>query len=111
MLITIVLIFAFAAIGGVYLLSFVLQNKNTPKAVAFIHGGVAAIGIVLLILYVLSHHPSPVISLGLFILAALGGFTLMYRDIIGKSLPKWLVAGHGIIALLAIFCLILFAFF
>lgn len=66
-----------AAILGIILISYVLTNKNTPKGVAFTHGPIAAIGIILLIIYAFFHHPSPLISITLFILAAFGGFLII----------------------------------
>ena len=110
MLITAILFFALAAILGLYLLSFVLQNKNTPKGVAFTHGPLAATGLIILIIYALFHKPSPIVAIILLVLASLGGFMLIFRDITGKSIPKWMALGHGITALTGFICLIFFAF-
>src|SRR5476649_2450341 len=87
-----------AALLGLYLLSFILQNKNTPKGVAFTHGPLAATGLIILIIYALLYKPAPIISIVLFILAALGGIMLISRDILGKNIPKWLAIGHGVTA-------------
>ena len=102
--------FALAAIFGMLLLSYILQNKNTPKGLAFTHGPIAAIGIILLLIYCFMHRPRPLESLILFIIAALGGFVLIYRDITGKSVPKWFAIAHGSIAIIAFIFLIVFAF-
>lgn len=111
MLILAIILFALAALLGMYLLSFVLQNKNTPKGIAFIHGPLAAAGLVLLIIYAFYHSPSPIISIILFVLAALGGFLLIYRDITGKSIPSWLAIGHGTLAVVGFVFLLVFVFF
>jgi len=111
MLITAIVCFALAAILGLYLLSFVLRNKNTPKGIAFIHGPVASVGLILLIIYAFFHSPSPIVSIVLFVLAALGGLMLIYRDLTGKSVPKWLAIGHGLIAVTGFIFLIVFTFF
>ena len=111
MLITAIILFALAALLGLYLLSFVLRDKNTPKGIAFIHGPVAAAGLIILIIYALFNSPSPIVSIILFILAALGGIMLFYRDITGKSLPKWMAIGHGVTAVVAFILLIVFTFF
>ncbi len=111
MLITAILFFALAALLGSYLLSFVLQNKNTPKGVVFTHGSLAATGLIILIIYALFNHPSPIVSIILFVLAALGGITLVYRDITGKTVPKWLAIGHGLTAIAGFIFLIIFTFF
>lgn len=109
MLILSILLFAAAALLGIYLLSFILRNKETPKKVAFTHGPLAALGLVLLIIYSLTHQPAPIISLVIFILAAMGGSMLLYRDLTGKPIPKWMAIGHGVTALIGFVFLIIFA--
>lgn len=111
MLIAAIVFFALAALLGFYLLSYVLQGKNTPKGVAFTHGPLAATGLIILIVYALLHHPSPMLSIVLFVLAALGGGLLIVRDITGKSLPAWLAMGHGLTAIAAFLLLIYFYLF
>ncbi|STX51296.1 Uncharacterised protein [Legionella busanensis] len=110
MLILATIFFILAAVLGIYLITYMFQDKTTPKGVVMIHGSLAAIGIVLLILYLFSSRSSPVISLILFILAAIGGFYIVWRDIMLKPVPKFLVVGHGLIAIIAFICLILFQF-
>ena len=100
--------FTVAALLGIYLLSYVLQHKNTPKGVAITHGSIAAMGLIILIIYSILYSPTPLISIAIFILAALGGVYLMYRDIFGKSLPIGLAVGHGLIAMIGFVFLILF---
>lgn len=101
------LFFIIAALLGVFLIYYILTGKNTPKGLAIIHGLTAALGIVSLVIVLIITHVNAYISLVLFILAALGGFLMMYRDITGKSLPKWLALGHGLIALSAFILLLL----
>src|SRR5262245_42722257 len=110
MLLLAILLFSIAAFLGVYLLTYVLQNKNTPKSVAFIHGPIAATGLIILIIYAFLYKPAPIVSIIIFILAALEGAILIYRDITGKSLPKWLAIGHGLTAIIGFVFLILFTF-
>lgn len=102
--------FALAAVLGLYLLTLVLTNKDTPKNVAIIHGFFAVIGITLLIIYPFFYSPSPVISLVLFIFAAMGGLILIYRDLSGRTLPKWLALGHGLTAIIGFILLAIFIF-
>jgi len=111
MLISAILFFALAALLGLYLLSFVLQNKNTPKGVAFTHGPLAATGLIILIIYAFFHNPSPIVSIILFVLAAFGGVMLIFRDLTGKSVPKWMAVGHGLTAIVGFVFLIIFTFF
>lgn len=111
MLITAIVFFSLAIILGLYLLSFVLTNKPTPKGVAFIHGPLAATGLIFLIIYAFFNTPSPIISIIIFVLAALGGIMLIYRDITGKTIPKWMAMGHGLTAIVGFIFLIIFTFY
>lgn len=106
----IIALFALGAIIGMYLLALVLQKKETPKFVAFIHGGFVATALILLIIYSTEHRPQPIESIVLFIVAAAGGATLIVRDLTGKSLPKWLAIGHGLIAVVGFIFLLVYAF-
>ncbi|GGI82399.1 hypothetical protein [Legionella impletisoli] len=110
MLISAVIFFALAALLGLYLLSFILRDKNTPKMIAFLHGPLAGIGIVLLILYAYYNTQYPLISIILFILAALGGIMMLYKDLSGHSIPKAMAIGHGITAIIAFCLLLIFVF-
>lgn len=94
----IITLFSLAAILGMYLLSFVLRNRETPKGIAFIHGPVAAIALVILIIYSIKNDHAFTTSIVLFVMAALGGIILIVRDLSGKPLPKWLAIAHGLIA-------------
>lgn len=110
MLILAIVFFSLAIILGLFLLAYVLQNKETPKALAFIHGPLAAIGLILLIAYAYTSPHSSLyltISIILFILAAFGGITLISIDLMGKPVPKWMALGHGITALTGFILLIL----
>lgn len=49
-------LFALGAIVGMYLLAMVLQSKETPKAVALIHGTFVGVGLILLILYYVKYR-------------------------------------------------------
>ncbi len=109
MLYTTIAVFALAAIVGVVLISHVLKNKPVPIAAAIIHGLFAAVAIVLLILYTTGNRPGPIESLVLFIIAALGGFIMIARDISGKTVPKWLAVAHGLLAASALMLLLAYA--
>ncbi len=110
MLTSAIILFALAALLGLYLLSYVLRSKETPKAITIIHGTVAAAGLVILIIFAFYNSPSPWVSVLLFTLAAMGGLLLFHKDLSGKPLPKWLAIGHGIIAVIAFVFLIVFTF-
>jgi hypothetical protein len=106
----IIALFALGAIIGMYLLALVLQKKETPKFVAFIHGIFVAAALIILIVYKIKHGPGLMESITLFVVAALGGFVLITRDLTGKPLPKWLAIAHGLIAVAGFIFLLVFAF-
>lgn len=111
MLMTAVGFFVAAALLGIILLSYILNNKETPKGLAFLHGPLAALGIVLLLIYSFYQNPKPTESIVLFIIAALGGFFLIYRDMMGLTIPKWVGVVHGVTAIIAFIFLLVFIFF
>jgi len=110
MIITAIVLFSLAALLGIFLLTFVLKGKETPKAVTFTHGPLAAAGLVVLIIYAFQSSPAPIASLILFIIAAAGGFVLITVDLTSSSVPKWLALVHGLIAAAAFIMLLKFAF-
>lgn len=109
MIYTSIAFFALAAILGMILLSYVLKEKETPKGVVFTHGPLAAIGLVLLIIYTVN-NPGPVESIVLFVMAALGGVVMLVRDLSGNKIPKWLGVVHGLLAVSGFIFLLVFAF-
>jgi hypothetical protein len=102
-------VFGMAALGGIYLLSLVLRDKQTPKLVSAIHGLFAVSGLILLIVYCTKYNPGPGLSIGIFVVAALGGFVLIYKDLTEKKVPKWLGIVHGLTAVTGYITLLVFA--
>lgn len=103
-----IVLFALAALLGIFLLSRILRNKNTPKGVSLLHGAFASTALVLLIIYTINFQRNDLILfIVLFVAAALGGIILIYRDIGGKSIPKPLALFHGVLALSAFVTLVL----
>lgn len=100
--------FVLAAVLGGYLLSFIIRNKKIPVNVLMAHGLVATIGIILLVLYPFYYHPAPTTSLIVFIGAAVGGAIMAYMGRSGKSVPVWMAAGHGVVAMIGIITLVVF---
>ena len=102
--------FAGAGLLGLFLLSYVLRDIPTPKGLVFIHGPLAALGIVSLLVAWAISAQGPLLSLGLFIAAALGGFFLLYRDLARGRVPKSIALVHGSLALGALVLLLQFLF-
>lgn len=110
MIITAIGLFALAALLGMMLITFILSGRETPKAVVFTHGPLAAAGLVLLIIYSLKRGPGPVESIILFAIAAAGGLMMAKRDLTGQEVPRWLAITHGLLAITGFILLLIFAF-
>lgn len=102
-----IVIFVMTALGGLYLLSHVLANKDTPKGIALIHGVFATLGLITLLVASYYYHPL-IYTFIIFLIAALGGTILFLYDLEGKKLPKFLAIGHGLIAITGLIILTLF---
>ncbi len=110
MLILAIVLFVIAAIFGLFILKAILKDKPTPKFFVYLHGPVAAAAILLVIIYMYTSGASPLLltSLTLFILAALGGLTLLTLDLSKKPIPKLLALLHPVIALAGLITLIMY---
>lgn len=109
MLLTAIILFAFAAVLGLSVLVPVLKNNSTSKPMAILHGALAAVGLVLVLIVVLNASgPAPTGSLIFFAVAALGGFVMFGMDIKKKRIPKVLALGHPLLAAVGLIQLILF---
>ena len=109
MLYSIIAVFALAAIMGSILLYHVLGSRPVPRGVLILHGLFAATGLGLLIYYVMGNEPGPMEAMILFIIAALGGFVMVSRELTGKPVPKWLAVVHGLLAVSGFILLLVFA--
>ena len=93
-------LFAVAALGGVTMLALRLRGGNPPLGLAALHGLAAAAGLVTLAVGVLGQHEggAAMVSLALFVVAALGGFVLIATHLKGKVIPLGVVLLHGSLA-------------
>jgi uncharacterized membrane protein len=69
-----------------------------------------AAALITLIVYSTKNQPSPITSIILFVIAALGGLVLFYRDVTGQTVPKWLAVLHGLLAVTGFILLLVFTF-
>ena len=75
------------------------------------HGAIAAIALVLLVVFALQNPESfPKTSLILFVVAALGGFYMFFRNLKQKMGPLPLAFFHALLAVSGFVLLLLFAF-
>jgi hypothetical protein len=104
-----IVLFAIAAVWGIYLAASILGAKKLTKPIILGHGVVAAIGLVLLIIASLMSGFVMLsgISVVLFVLAALGGAFMFF----GPGGPTTqLIALHAVLAVAAFVLLLIYAF-
>ncbi|MEM7551174.1 MAG: hypothetical protein AAF363_15945 [Bacteroidota bacterium] len=89
------LIFVATAMGGVVALLPILKGGKPARIVVVAHGLFAAIGVIVLIYAYLNNSPAVLYSLIAYVVAALGGYYLLYKDLTGKEIPKSLSFIHA----------------
>lgn len=105
-----IILFALAASLGFILLMYILGGKETPKAITILHGLFAFSGLIALILLALYSPYKLWLSVAIFVLAALGGFYLLFKDLTSK-IPKPVAVIHGLLALTGFIVLIFSVFY
>jgi hypothetical protein len=110
MLMIAIVLFLLAAVFGAICLVAILKGQRPSSLAALAHGSFAFIALLVLIAAVATGHKDMLLisSLGLFILAALGGFTLLSFDLRDKPFPKALALGHPLLAVTALIMLIVY---
>ena len=102
MLVYAVILFAVAALFGLYLISRVFGGQLPPWAPVILHGLFAASGLLILLYAAFiapGDAPTPVlVAAGLLVVAALGGFVLVGNHLRGKLPPKPLAGIHALAA-------------
>jgi len=102
-----IILFAIAALGGATLAYMRFTNKTIPLLLALVHGLFAAPGLVLLILgFMRMGGKGITAALVIFLIAAIGGFTLLSFQLRSRPLPIPLVLIHGVAALVAFIILL-----
>lgn len=101
MLTTALIVFAIAAIGGLFMASRVLRGHLAPWAISILHALLGASGLILLILTIVQGGASARVTaaLAILILAALGGFFLASIHLRGRVAPKAVVFVHAGVAI------------
>jgi hypothetical protein len=102
-------LFAVAALGGIVMLYFHFGKKrNPPGMLAALHGMLAAFGLVILLVAVVSTGATGrlVWALGLFVAAALGGFYLVSYHLRRQRLPSKVVVIHALVAVVGFLTLL-----
>lgn len=109
MLVTAILIFLVAAIGGLIMATRIFSDRTPPVAFAVGHGLFAATGLLLLLWMWAQGQLTGLATAGLVILvlAAIGGFFLLSFHVRGKPHPKPVVVVHASVAVIGVGALLL----
>lgn len=110
-MIAVVLILAIlmTAAVGLFILVRHLQEPGPPRAELAVAHGIGAIVSISLLFYLAASLPESFalnISIGLFVLAALGGGFLLSFHLRGKRLPSAAAFAHGSLAVLGLMALL-----
>lgn len=104
-----IVLFAIAAVWGIYLAASILGAKKLTREIVLGHGGVAAVGLVVFIIasvmtgFVLLNG----LSIALFVLAALVGAAMFFGQT-GPTPP--LIGLHAVLAVAGFILLLVYAF-
>lgn len=99
-------LFALAALGGLVMAVNRFRGQPRPNGLlAAGHGVLAGAGVVVYLVALLGAEDPPalgVVALVVFVAAALGGAALVFGfHLRQQTLPIWLVATHGVVAVIA----------
>lgn len=105
-------LFALAALGGLTLAIMHIRKSGAPMSLSLIHGLVAAAGLILLILAMARAELGGLVmvSVVLFVVAAVGGLMLLATHLRSRPLPAPLIVVHGLVAAAAFAVLLSFLF-
>jgi glucose uptake protein GlcU len=102
-------LFALAALGGLYMAVVRFRGADRPPtSIALLHGTLAAVGLILLVVAVV-HGGAPdgaKTALVVFIVAALGGFFLFAQHMQKRALPIPVVVVHAVVAVIGFIILL-----
>src|SRR4051812_6692023 len=102
-------LFAISAVLGLTILIKWLTQKSASRAVVYSHGIVAAVALIILVFFALKNPDSfPKVSLVLFVLSAIVGFYMFFRDLKNKMSPVIIAVAHAIVAVSGFAALLIF---
>ncbi|HSR70575.1 MAG TPA: hypothetical protein VLU25_21785 [Acidobacteriota bacterium] len=103
------ILFIVAALGGLFLAVRHFKGQSLPMPVALLHGGLAAAGLILLLVAYFSGAPGLATALLILVVAALGGFFLFSFHLRGQRAPNAAVVIHALVAAAGVVMLLLVA--
>ncbi len=104
-----VMLFAAAAVIGLWMAVQHFRGRTPPPAgVAILHGLLAVSGVITLLLGVreIGTGTTHTWALGLFVVAALGGLYLVSHHMRQKALPNGVIIVHALVAVVAFLVLV-----
>jgi hypothetical protein len=107
-----IVLFAIAAVGGLTLAIMKFNGKGLPWSLVIGHGIFAASGLVALIVNIFQDMSNFLmnLSLVLFLITAVGGFTVLSFHLRKKAQPSSLIFIHGTAAVISFILLIIAVF-
>lgn len=109
MLYAAIICFLITIVIGFAIFAHVIFDKKIPRFLSLTHGPLALSAIILLAIYAYSKTSMTIfLIIGLFVLAALGGLYLFYKDMTGKPVPKGIAVFHAFFAFAVFLMLIVF---
>jgi hypothetical protein len=106
-------LFALAAMGGLTLAYLHTSGKRVPVPFGLVHGAFAAAGLVTFVIGLagVPYGGLAIASVVLFLAAAGGGLVLFTFHLRSRTLPRPLIALHGLLAAAAFVFLLIFIVF
>jgi len=108
MIVTSIVLFLIAALGGLYMAARIFAGNMPPWAVVIIHGVLAASGLLVLLYALFTGSQAAAVMIGavLLVIAALGGFFMFSFQLRKLPPPKAVVIVHALAAVLGVMCLL-----
>ncbi len=112
-------VFAVAAIGGLIMANNIFNGKLAPWPLSLLHAALGATGLVLVLLAVMSSMGQAasgaggnagIITAGILLVTALGGFFLASFHLRSKLAPGGIVILHASLGILGVLMIVLLAF-
>lgn len=108
MLYATIVLFALAAVMGLLILKSWLTGQKISRTIIYAHGIFAALGLALLIVHYFQNGAKTLqAAIILFVLGALVGFYMFFRDIKGKMSPVWMAIVHGLVGVAGVVLILL----
>jgi 4-amino-4-deoxy-L-arabinose transferase-like glycosyltransferase len=104
-------LFGVSAVLGLAILIKWMNRKSASWGVIYSHGLVAAAALVALVVFAIQNPGNyPQVALALFVLSAVVGFYMFFRDLSKKMSPLGLAVAHGLVAVSGFIALLVYVF-